>query len=121
MTVTKYCVLLLLPLLVTFLLSFTKLSFALVGIFTEIDSNIVNLLQYVHVRYKSVCLSPVVYPSVVWLKRSCALLSRLKFSVMFLYAIWNVGHPLISVVKFHGDRPREAPPSRVKRQRDSQI
>ena len=56
-----------------------------------------------------VCLSSVCRLSVC-LKRSCALLRRLKFSAMFLHHL--VRWPSADIqVKFYRDRPSETPPS----------
>jgi len=44
-------------------------------------------------------LYAIAVPSVVCLQRSCALLSRLKFSAIF-FAVWYLGHLLTSMVNF---------------------
>jgi len=56
-------------------------------------------------RSASVCLS-----SVCTLVPSWALLAGWNFRQCF-YAIWYLGHPLITTEKFYGDRPRGTPPS----------
>ena len=61
-------------------------------------------------RRPSVCLSVCLASIVCRLSRSCTLLSRLKFSAMFLrhLVLWP---PIDIQVKFYGDRPRGTPTS----------
>ena len=59
---------------------------------------------------RSVCLSSICRLSVVCLWRWCALLSRLKFSAIFLRHL--VPWPFVDIHwKFYGDRPMGTPPS----------